>query len=181
MTQAPGAPPDLWGMLSGGDLRSIGRADEVAAWVRTRPDLFPSLLQGMQSDDRILRARCADIAEKVSADHPEWLIPHQALLIDQLSRDPQPEVRWHVAPMLARLPLNENELARVVHLLTEWLSDCSSIVKTMSMQALADLAERHEALRPEVLRHLRELTVIGTPAMKARGRKLLKRLDHTEP
>lgn len=167
-------------MLSGGDLRSIGRADEVVDLVRTRPELFPSLLQGMRSSDAVLKARCADAAEKVSTVHPEWLIPHRRLLIEQLARDPQPEVRWHVAPMLARLPLDEAEVARVVTLLTQWLGDASSIVKTLSMQALADLAERHEALRPEVLRHLREWTVVGTPAMKARGRKLLKRLDHTE-
>ncbi len=168
---------DLWVMLSGGDLRSIGRADEVVALVQGHPSLFAALVQGMQSDDAILKARCADAAEKVSAVHPEWLIPHKAMLIEQLSLDPQPEVRWHVAPMLARLPLDGAVLTQAVTRLTEWLNDTSSIVKTMSMQALADLAERHEVLRPEVLRHLRELTVIGTPAMKARGRKLLKRLD----
>lgn len=180
MTSATSPQTDLWALLSGGDRRSIGRADEVVALVLTRPERFSSLLLGMQSADPVLKARCADAAEKISAVHPEWLIPHKALLIEQLSRDPQPEVRWHVAPMLARLPLDRTELAQLVTRLTEWLGDASSIVKTMSMQALAVLAERHEALRPEVLRHLRELTVIGTPAMKARGRKLLKRLDRRE-
>lgn len=42
-----------------------------------------------------------------------------------------------------------------------------------AMQALADLASRHPPLRPSVMLHLQELTAIGTPAMKARGRMLL--------
>lgn len=164
-------------MLGGGDLRSIGRADEVVRLVLTRPDLFAPLLEGMLSDDPVLRARCADVAEKLSVVHPEWLVAHKALLITRLSCNPQPEMRWHVAPMLARLPLDAHERVQVVAMLTEWLHAPGSIVRTMAMQALADLAERHEALRPEVVRQLRELSVAGTPAMRARGRKLLKRLD----
>lgn len=175
----PSQPPplDLPAMLGGGDLRSIGRADEVARRVLTRPDLFAPLLHGMLSSDPVLRARCADVAEKVSAVHPDWLVAHKDLLITRLACNPQPAMRWHVAPMLARLPLDDRERARVVALLTGWLRGSGSLVATMAMQALADLAERHEALRPEVVRHLRELSLAGTPAMRARGRKLLKRLD----
>ena len=41
-------------------------------------------------------------------------------------------------------------------------------------------ALRDGKLRPLVLRHIEELVVIGTPAMKARGRKLIGLLDpHT--
>lgn len=53
---------------------------------------------------------------------------------------------------------------------------CKLCVKTNAMQALYDLAERHEALRSVVLLHIKELVDIGTPAMKARGKKLLARL-----
>jgi hypothetical protein len=41
------------------------------------------------------------------------------------------------------------------------------------MQGLADLAAKDAALKAKVLPLLRELTDIGTPAMRARGRKLL--------
>jgi hypothetical protein len=44
----------------------------------------------------------------------------------------------------------------------------------MAMQAMADLAASHPRLAPEVRQHLEELAAIGTPAMKARGRKLLR-------
>lgn len=170
-------PPVLSTMLSGGDRRSIGRANEVVALVLSQPALFVQLIDGMQSEDAVVRARSADAAEKVSAVHPAWLLPHRKLLMQTLSRSPQPEMRWHVAPMLARLPLKPSELARLVRLLTDWLNDGSHIVRVMAIQALADLAGRHADLRPQVLRHLQEWVVVGSPAMKARGRKLLKQLD----
>jgi len=44
--------------------------------------------------------------------------------------------------MLAPLPLTEAEEGTVVELLLSYTNDRSSIVKTMSMQALADIALR---------------------------------------
>jgi hypothetical protein len=48
------------------------------------------------------------------------------------------------------------------------------------MQALADLTGQAPALRPIVVRRLRALTAQGTPAMRARGRKLLAALSKVE-
>jgi len=89
----------------------------------------------------------------------------------------QPEVRWHVALMLARVPLSKSEQAAVINVLTGYMNNRSSIVKTFAMQALFDLAERYETLRPIALVHIKELVAIGTPAMKARGGKLLATLN----
>ena len=52
-----------------------------------------------------------------------------------------------------------------------------SIVKTCAMQALADLAGPGARSRSEIAALIEELVRKGTPAMKARGRKLLKQLQ----
>ncbi|MDO8827842.1 hypothetical protein [Methylophaga sp.] len=160
-------------MLEGGDRRSIGRSNEVVALVLDKPKLFDVLISGMSLFDPRVCMRCADAVEKVTVLHAEYLRPYKHTLIEELSRIEQKEVRWHVAAMLARLPLTENEQQRVIDLLLSYTNDRSSIVKTLSMQALAELAERDESLRPQVLRHIEELCVIGTPAMRARGKHLL--------
>lgn len=164
-------------MLEGGDKRSIGRSNEVVALVLEAPEMMDVLFSGMASGDPLVRMRCADAAEKVTALHPEYLRPYKDILLKTLSQAEQKEVRWHVAPMLARLSLTEAEQERVVAILFSYLNDRSSIVKTFAMQALADLAARDEKLRPFALRNIQELAVIGTPAMKARGRKLLASLN----
>lgn len=71
------------------------------------------------------------------------------------------------------MPLSEAEETSVLNILLSYTNDRSSIVKTMAMQALAEIAARSPQLQPKVKQHIEELTVIGTPAMKARGRKLL--------
>jgi hypothetical protein len=58
-----------------------------------------------------------------------------------------------------------------------YLEDRSSIVKTSALQGLADLAQHDSSLRPKVIELLRESTRNGTPAMKARSRKVLVQLS----
>lgn len=164
-------------MLEGGDRRSIGRSNEVVDLVLAHPELFAVLISGIALDDPLLRMRCADAAEKVSARHPEYLRPHKRLFVEDYSRIKQVEVRWHIAAILARLPLTAMEQQRVVETLLSYTNDRSSIVKTVAMQALADIALHDEELVPDVRKHIEELCIIGTPAMKARGRKLLAVFD----
>lgn len=162
--------------LQGGDRRSIGRSNEVVADVIADPTLFKAVFAGLLSDDAVLRMRSADAVEKITARHPEYLQGHRGTLIGKVARLDQKEVRWHVAQMLPRVAWNGAERQQVFDVLMEYLNDRSSIVKTFAMQALADLAQHNPELRPTVMVRLQELTVIGTPAMKARGRKLLAKL-----
>lgn len=171
---------DLLGMLRGGDLRSIGRADEVVERVLERPDLFDRLIEGLAHGDPVVRARAADAAEKASARRPELLEPYAPRLLGDLAQIPQQEVRWHVAPMLTRLPLSDRDVTRATEILGGYLDDDSRIVRVMTMQALADLAVAHPELRARVRATLEQLTQDGSAAMRARGRKLLAQLDRAE-
>jgi hypothetical protein len=162
--------------LSGGDRRSIGRADEVVADVLADLALFDAVFAGVYSDDPVVRMRAADVCEKVSARHPECLVPHKHDLLGRAAAIEQQEVRWHVAQMLPRLDLDAEERARAVRILTGYLADRSKIVKTFAMQALADLAQVDASLRPGVEALLLDLVETGSPAMRSRGRKLLARL-----
>jgi len=166
--------------LEGGDRRSIGRADEVVAAVLGQPTLFGSLFAGLSGDDPVVRARAADAVEKITVVHPEYLQPYKSNLIGPLAECDQKEVRWHAAQMLPRLRLNAGEQQRVAHILQGYLRDSSSIVKACAMQALADLPRQVLDFRPALLRQLQQLTVSGTPAMRARGRKLLGELKGSD-
>jgi hypothetical protein len=131
-------------------------------------------------DDPIVRMRAADVVEKVSAKHPELLQPHKRRLIRDVALSDQQEIHWHVAQMIPRLKLRSAEHKGTVKTLLGYLQDKSNIVKTFSMQALADLAEEDTHLRRRVIPLLKELTKTGSPAMRARGQKLLHRLGDQE-
>lgn len=162
--------------LRGGDRRSIGVANDAARAVLENPQLLGVLFAGLASNQETLRMRCADAIEKATRAQPHWLQPFKRTLLGTLATDPQKEVRWHVAALLTRLNLSAGEEERVYSVLLDYCNDPSSIVKTQAMQGLTDLAVRHPRRLPEVRRHIEELMVIGTPAMKARARKLLQQL-----
>ena len=170
----------LLAKLTGGDRRSIGRVSEVVDEVLARAKLFPIVVDGMLHDDPVLRMRCADAVEKISIRHPEWLQPFRGAIIKQIAHVEQQEVRWHVAQMLPRLRLSKIERQKAVTILVMYLDDESKIVKTCAMQALVELAEQEPSLRPRVTKLVQQHAEGGSPAVKSRGEKLLRRLTNIE-
>jgi HEAT repeat protein len=169
---------NILGLLKGGDRRSIGSADEVAVAVSKNLAMFPELFKGLWSEDPLVRMRAADATEKITRSHPDLLQRHKRELLGLMVETKQQELRWHLAAMVPKLELNVKECELVRCLLNNYLQDRSSIVKTSALQALADLAAEHSSIRLEVLEILRQSARNGTPAMKARSRKLLLKLEH---
>jgi hypothetical protein len=164
-------------LLEGGDRRTIGRSNRVAVMVAADPKLFPELIAGLWSADALVRMRAADASEKVTRAHPEWLKPYRRELLGLVMEATEQELRWHLAAMVPRLRLNARERKIAADALKNYLEDKSSIVKTFALQGLADIAKDDATLRSDVVEILRDAVRTGTPAMKARGRKLLGPLD----
>ena len=162
--------------LEGGDRRSIGRSPQVVAEVLADPSLFEVVFSGMSEPNPLVRSRCADAVEKITARHPEYLDAHKGQLLRLAGAATQQEVRWHIAQLISRVKLKRAERRKVVGILSDYLADASKIVKTFAMQALADIAADDAELRAPIVQRLEELTRTGSPAMKARGRKVLAKL-----
>jgi hypothetical protein len=165
-------------LLSGGDRRSLGRSSEAEKIVLRQPQRFAELIQCMWSNNPVVRMRAADAAEKVTVTRPELLHPHKQELLGLLAEAEQIELRWHLALMVPRLELTVGERERAAAGLQRYLEDRSSIVKTFAIQGLADLARQDASLQDTVKRILEESLRTGTAAMKARARKLLKKLKN---
>ena len=168
--------------LSGGDRRSIGRSNEIAAEVLAHPAQFRYVFAGLTSDDPVIRMRASDAVEKVSVQRPDLLQPFKMKILAIAGSTDQKEIRWHSAMMIPRLELTKHQRAAAADILFDYLRDRSSIVKTFAMQGLAALASNDPSLLSKILPLLEELTEIGTPAMRARGRKILRHLNraHTK-
>jgi hypothetical protein len=174
-------PESFRNMLSGGDRRSIGRADEIAELVRRAPRKAAALIECLWDGDGTVVARAANALEKVTRDNPSLLAPFKTALLGLMVEAERKELRWQLALMIPRLTLNAAECERAARILESWLDDSSSIVKTFAMQGLADLTRQLSSLEPMVLDTLRTLSRSGTAAMRARGRILLKQLERKAP
>ncbi|HKM89173.1 MAG TPA: hypothetical protein VJX29_01055 [Candidatus Acidoferrales bacterium] len=138
--------------------------------------LFPDLIAGLWSEDPLVRMRAADAAEKVTRSKHQLLQPFKKELLGLMVEATEQELRWHLAAIVPRLALSAAQRQQAISTLTRYLEDRSSIVRTFALQALADLAQDDPSLRPRVLELLNESVRNGTPAMKARSRKLLLHL-----
>lgn len=164
-------------LLAGGNRRSIGRANEIASRVAKAPRLFPQLIAALWSEDPIVSMRAADAIEKVTRTNPSLLGPHKKELLGLLAEATDKELRWHLAVIVPRLSLSARERQCASSLLQEYLKDRSSIVKTFALQGLTDLSKNDASLKANVQELLRVSARTGTPAMKARSRKLLLHLE----
>lgn len=167
--------------LSGGDLRSIGRANEVAHEVEKNPALFEELFKGLYENDPIIRMRSADVIEKVSKNEPELLSGYTPKVIALMeSSVQQQEVCWHIAQIAPRLTHTDDEERRIIKGLKKYLLHKSKIVRVSAMESLVDFAEKNKSIFDEVLGIIGAQIEHGSPAVKSRGRKLLQRIKRNQ-
>ena len=164
-------------MLEGGDRRSVGRAAEVAELVQADPALVGALFAGMEGDDPVVRMRAADALEKATRERPEWLAGYEERLLSLMATQPQQEVAWYLAQPAGRLELTEAQQARLVERLEAYLDHESRIVRVHALEALTGLAERNERWLPQVWKRVNEGLDADSPAVRARCRKLVRRLS----
>jgi hypothetical protein len=168
----------IYDLLKGHDLRSIGKSNEVVRLVTSDPVLFDEVFNGIFHEDKVIRARSADAVEKVAKKYPGYIQKKKKILLKNLPNFKQKEVLWHIAMMLGYIKLTTNEMARASEYLFRWLnSEESIIVKVMCMQTLSDYALKNRRMLKSVRDEIRKQMINGAPAIKARGKKLLKILE----
>jgi hypothetical protein len=158
-------------VLRGGDRRSIGKSNQIAKLILSEPQRLAEFIACLWHEDPIVRMRADDAAEKITVKRPELLNPHKQELLGLLAG-------WHLARMVPRLALSRPERRGAAAALQRYLEDRSSIVKTLALQGLADLARQDTSLRELARRTLEESLRTVTAAMKARARKLLRELKN---
>ena len=158
-----------------------GRVREVAELIARQPRRAERLIELLWDDDPGVASRAADVLERVSA-HPtralmRILNEYKEALLGLLPDARFIKLRWNLAFVLPRLELTRAEARRAAGILYTFLEDRSSIVKTAALQGLADLTRHDPESLAAVLDVLRIQGRSGTPAMRARSRRLIQRLD----
>ncbi|MGD0094933.1 MAG: hypothetical protein ABSB60_00445 [Terracidiphilus sp.] len=177
-------------MLAVGSHRiSSGRTAEVVELVRADPKRAGQLLECLWDEEPAVAMRAAGALEKLTRRNPSAPDPVRECLLATLQRSwkmplvgllaeaTENKLRWSLAATVPRLRLTRSECEQVAEMLKSCLEDRSSIVKTCALQGLADLARQNGSLLPEIIDLLRIHSRSGTPAMRARGRMLLKQLE----
>jgi hypothetical protein len=153
-----------------------GRVREITEVLLRQPRRMGTLIECLFDEHAGVASRAADVLERVTRRTPQAATRWKHELIGLIAEAKEKKLRWNLALTIGRASLTVVEAQRAAKLLRSYLDDKSSIVKTAAMHGLADLTRHDPSLLPEVLDMLQLLSRSGTPAMRARGRILLKRL-----
>ena len=158
----------------------MGRGPEAASVGMTEAAFGPDgeavcaeLVGMLRSSDKAVVERAARTLKKISEADAGALFAWRKTLLEEAFRPGDVRVQWNLSIVLGRLPLKGRDKALAVELMFERLRDKSGLNRTMAMQALVDLSEDDAKLRARVMPIVRESLEGGTPAMRARARKLL--------
>jgi hypothetical protein len=180
------APVNLRALLAQGKYAlSLGRVPEAIVLIEAHPRVAIRLIELLWDEDPGVVQRAADVLERITARLPRKPNPTLArilanskdALLGLLAEAKPKKLRWNLALTIGRLPLTVSDCSRAAAVFHTYLNDPSSIVKTAALQGLADLTHHDPTQLPAVLDLLRIHSRSGTPAMRARCRILLHRLE----
>lgn len=164
--------------LSGGDLRSTGRSNELVKLIKTQSD-FDTLFRYLFSNQRLIVMRAADAVEKLSAKNPEWTGKHAADLIALLQNANDKELKWHLALICTRLKLDSAQVKSIWNILSKWALDKneSKIVRVNALQGLFEFASIYHSLQAQWVSMASKIGRENIPSLSARIRKLSSNLS----
>ncbi len=170
----------LLGWLSGGDRRSDGAADEVAAIVLENESLIEELIPGLRSSADVVRGRSADTLEKVARERPDLLIGILPDLIRAGTADPLPMVKMHVAMILGHLAHYRDRIDSIEDALLDMLSGDGVFARSWAIASLCIVARKYPRRTPGILENISPLLDDPSVAIRARARKAVQMLTNPQ-
>jgi hypothetical protein len=162
-------------LLLGRDLQRVRQNSIVVRSVHDQ-QTFDELFSLVFHHERPLVMRAVDAVEKVTSKHPEFLIPHKAQLLNVLKSADHTELKWHIAQLIPRVGLTEEEVKTVWHTLAYWAQNKneSKIVRVNALQGLYDLSKTNPEMKAELNNIIAGVAHEMIPSLQARIRKIKK-------
>lgn len=160
-------------ILSGGDLRSIGKSNDVIMQIKNQK-IFDEFFKYLFHEDRLVVMRVADIIEKLTINNPQYLTKHKPEIMELCDKVTNKELKWHLALLISRLHFDIKEFDKAWKTLTSWAKDKtnSRIVRVNSIQALFELVNQRSGSEKDFRITLTELEKENIPSINARIRKI---------
>ena len=163
-------------LLRGGDRRSIADSNRVRVLVETEPALVAELAALTDDKDWLVAQRALDLLEKLAHDHRDWVEPYKAIFIGPLAGSDKWEVRLQIVRALPLFQWTRAQRRRAEAALVENVTFPQTFVRAWALDGLATFAVSNAALRPIVMRHIREFEASASKALQARARHIRARL-----
>ena len=164
-------------ILSGGDLRSLGRSKSIISKINSQND-FDELFEYLFHNDRRIVMRSADAIEKITIKNPFYLAKHKNKVVELLYAAKNIELKWHLAVLVSRLHLDNVEFGKIWDTLTKWAKDKtnSRLVRVGAVQGLFEMTKQKNNLVKSFKLTMLEIEKEAIPSINARIRNIRKEI-----
>jgi HEAT repeat protein len=167
-------------ILSTGDLRSDGFANEVARIVSEHPAHLPDLMEALVSADPSVRGHAADALEKVSRSCPSEVAVFLPSIIRLARNDNVAMVRWHLAMVLGHLSIVSQTVSEAKRTLLALLTDGSPFVRSWAITSLCIIAKNSPGHADSIIHRIAPLSSDSSAAVAKRAHTDLRVLSNPE-
>jgi hypothetical protein len=161
-------------LLTGGDLRSDGLANEVANIILDNDILIGELWEGFNSTDKLIRGRSADALEKISRTKPELVIPQLKNLFSLAKMDNPMMVKMHLAMIFGHVLACDVEEEEIKNILYYLLRDESVFTRSWAIVSLCILARKYPQNKSEIIQKITPMKTDKSVAIRTKASKALK-------
>jgi len=165
-------------ILSEGDLRSDGFANEVARIVSEQPALLPDLMEALVSSDASVRGHAADALEKVARCCQTEVSVFLPGIIRSARNDSVAMVRWHLAMILGYLSTAPGIVPEAKRTLLALLKDESPFVRSWAVTSLCIIAKNSPSHVDSITKRIASLISDPSAAVAKRAQTALRVLSN---
>lgn len=164
---------DINKLLIGGDLRSIGQSSKIVTLINNQED-FDSLFNFINNSDRLIVMRAVDCIEKITKREVKYLDKHKNEIIQLCEKAVDKELKWHLAQLISRLNLTNEELNKLYLILKKWVLDQneSKIVRANALESLYEIIKMNETMKEDFTKVINIIKKENIPSLNARIKKI---------
>jgi hypothetical protein len=168
--------------LKEGDIRSIGRANEIADLVLENTFMFEDLLDSLGHESDVVRAHGSDAIEKVIRVQPHLLAPYLDEVISLAEKETRPVVKLHFAMLFGHLLATDAAVPPIKAILLKLLADQSVFTSSWAIASLCILVRKYPDERAEIIQVIGPLQSNPSAALRSRAKKAMNiLLDDSVP
>lgn len=161
--------------LAGENKLSKGNAEHVAKEVLDDPEKMNELIVCLSIEDEIIQIRAMNAIVFISKKNPQLLSPYKSNILQLFHATESPETKWQTVQCFKHVDFTQAEQSEIASELKKCLFASHKFLVAHSMEALADHIQKYSLDSTEFIRTIKQTSATGSPALQARGRKVLKK------
>jgi hypothetical protein len=162
------------------EVHSKAQANKIVKWIGDDKKRFAELVHLFLTDEYRVVQRCAWPLSDVVIQHPQLAKPYLGKFVKQLSnKELHPAVARNVLRLLQFIEIPEKYRGEVANACFEFLlkSEYPIAFKAYGMTVLLTITKAEPELKRELKIVIEEMMKEGSPAIRARGKHVLKELS----